>query len=178
MWLGGALAAAVAVLLLTLPRVVPPDAEAFAARGALKQAPITLEVYRLADGRSTPVRGSIRRGDELAFAYTNRAERAYLMIFGVDEHGHVFWFQPLWSDAKLDPESASIVKGPGLRELSEAVSHDFDGQSLTLYGLFSDRALHVREVEREALAARSLGVALAERFKDADVVEQQLRLEP
>ena len=177
-WLVGTLAAAAALLLVALPRLLPSDAEAFAARGTLKQAPITLEVYRLADGRSTPARGAIRLSDELAFAYTNRAERAYLMVFGVDEHAHVFWFQPTWNDAMLDPESVSIVKGPGLRELSEAVSHDFDGQSLTLFGLFSQRPLHVRDVERELLAARSQGTALSDRFQDADVVEQQLRLEP
>jgi hypothetical protein len=94
----------------------------------------------------------IQAADELAFAYRNPGGMARLLVFAVDEHGHVYWYHPGWSDAADNPTAVPISTEPGLHELPAAVLHKFDGERIMIHALFTDRELSVRQIEG-ALAA-------------------------
>ena len=66
--------------------------------------------------------------DELAFAYRNPGGMTRLLVFAVDEHGHVYWYYPGWSDAADNPTAVPISSQPGLHELPASVLHKFDGE--------------------------------------------------
>ena len=122
------------------------DRPAFARRGS---AATRLVVYRIAPGGKPETAGrAIGRRDELAFAYENGADRRYLMVYGRDEHGHVYWFHPAWSDPAASPGAVPIERHGGLVELPEAVAHSHDGSRLVIHGRFLDHPVSVREVER------------------------------
>jgi hypothetical protein len=144
-----AVAAAAAVVAVAAPTLWPRHGE-FASRGAVKQTPeAELYVYRIGRGRS-PERADgtpMGRSDELAFAYTNRAGWPYLLVFGADEHGHVYWYHPAWRNADETPRAVAIQTGPEGHELPDATSHDLDGERLHVFGLFSRTPLTTREVE-------------------------------
>jgi hypothetical protein len=141
---GFAAAAAVALLVLS-----PTVNRGFTPRGTGAPAPgVHLSVFRLEHGAALAVKDRIDAADELAFTYENAAGKERLMIFGVDEHGHVYWFFPAWQDPATDPEALRIDRTERPRELREAVAHSFDGRQLTLHALFTDEPLTVREVER------------------------------
>ncbi len=123
-------------------------ASGFAARGAPLNEPEPLRVYRIRTGVTPePVQGELRATDELAFAYQNAAGKKWLLIYGVDEHGHIYWFHPSWSDPDADPAAVPAQTGEGLHELPEAISHALDGGKLTLHGVLSDERLTVRRAE-------------------------------
>jgi hypothetical protein len=130
--------------------------------------------YRVQPGQpAVAVSGTLRKSDELAFAYVNSAGFKKLMIFGVDEHAHVYWFHPAWASPSDDPRAIDIAGGPELRELPEAIAHQLDGKSLKIHALFSNADLSVRDVERmlkEPGIARSKG-SLATALGDAAETE-------
>jgi hypothetical protein len=144
-----AVAAAAALVAIAAPSVWPRHGE-FASRGAAQKSPeAELYVYRIGPGGS-PERADgthMSRNDELAFAYTNRAGWPYLLVFGVDEHEHVYWYHPAWQHADETPRAVSIQSGSAGRELPDATSHALDGSVLHVFGLFSRSALTVRDVE-------------------------------
>jgi hypothetical protein len=92
--------------------------------------------------------GELERTDELAFGYLNPASRPWLLVYGVDEHGHVYWFHPSWEDPTQDPAAVRALPGSALHELPEAISHALDGRRLTVHGVLSERRLTVKQVER------------------------------
>jgi len=119
-----------------------------------------LEIYRIFTGRrgtSTAEKASdfVYAGDELAFAYRNPAGKHWLMVFAVDQHEHVYWYYPGWSDVMQNPTGVSISAEPGLHELRSAVFHKFDGERIMIHALFTDRELSVRQVEEVVAAAQS-----------------------
>jgi hypothetical protein len=140
------LAAAAAVLLWA--RVGSPPAE-FTSRGATLPAPSSrVFVYDVHPGEAAALAsGTIARRDELAFAYENGAAMNRVMIFGVDEHRHVYWFYPAWTREADDPVAIPIETDGRRHELPEAVRHDFDGTQLEVRSVFLDRPLDVREIE-------------------------------
>lgn len=154
-----AVAAAAAIALFVASK---PTDEGFAARGSITEtAPGGVQVFRAQPGGApTPVEGSIRRGDELAFSYENRTGRPHLLVFGVDEHGHVFWYHPAWTNPAQDPAAIPALTDGRRHELKEAISHSLDGDKLEIHTLFSDRALTVKEVER-IVAGRPAPLALS-----------------
>ena len=95
----------------------------------------------------------VHPGDELAFAYRNPAGMRRLLIFAVDEHGHVYWYHPEWSDVADNPTAVPISAEPGLHELPAAVLQKFDGERIVIHALFTDRELNVRQVESAVAAA-------------------------
>jgi len=143
-------AAAAALLVVFWPGLTGREAELGVRGGGGGRAPLVrLVAYRIAEGRRASFLGeSIAPRDELAFAYVNRAGKRYLMVFGVDERRRVYWYHPAWQDAATSPRAVPIRPGADLRELPHAVSHDLAGDSLTLCGVFLDRQLTVKEVER------------------------------
>jgi hypothetical protein len=121
-----------------------------------------LQIYRVTSGRPRALLcagercGAIAGSDELAFAYGNAPGYAHLSIFGRDEHGHIYWFHPGWSDAAGDPVALAILPGGQTRELPESVAHRYDGRELTVHALFARRPLSARTTERLLAQAGSL----------------------
>lgn len=70
------------------------------------------------------------------------------MIFGVDDHGHVYWYYPAWVAEQEDPGSVRVDTTPGLHPLREAIAHDLDGRTLEIHALFSSIPRTVKAVER------------------------------
>jgi hypothetical protein len=132
------------------------SSEDFVARSARPTAsvPPAFWIYRTPGGGDLLlVDHAIAAGDELAFAYTNPAGKAFLMIFGVDEHRHVFWFHPGWPPGQPAPLSIPAVAGPGPHELPAAIGHALDGRRLTVHAVWSDAPLSVNAVEEQVRAA-------------------------
>jgi hypothetical protein len=108
-----------------------------------------LFIYRLAPNRPAErVTGSISARDELAFAYTNAGNFERLLVFGVDEHRHVYWYHPAWSNEGENPVAVPIARGAEVHELGEAVSQPLDGRQLRITAIFTRDNLAVKEVEK------------------------------
>jgi hypothetical protein len=153
-----AVAAVVALAAMMLFRVTTKSADdGFTPRGpGSNGATSSVQIVRATKGSEPSlVDGSIRADDELAFAYDNAKQKPYLLVFGVDEHGHVYWYHPAWTNAADDPAAIRIDANGGRHELREAVAHDLDGQTLEIHALFTDRPVTVREVERLVAGRRA-----------------------
>jgi hypothetical protein len=149
------------------PRGLPPVSAA--------PASSDLRVVRFWSGGRVLDPAAINPGDELAFAYRNPSGKQHLMVFAVDEHGHVYWYHPEWSDAQKNPAAVPISAEPGLHELPAAVLQHLDGERLMIHALFSDRELTVRQVEGAFAAAAKDGKGRTPTFPDAtDVVRPLL----
>ncbi len=94
-----------------------------------------------------PAGDVLQNGDELAFAYENGAAKRRLAIFGVDEHGHVYWFHPAWTHETDDPVAIPIETDASRHELPEAVLQRFDGKRLEIRSVFVDDPISVRQIE-------------------------------
>jgi hypothetical protein len=158
-------AAAAVAMLLVRPTAHP---EEFAARGAPADADPQVFVYRVADRGAaglTSVRldargATIGAGDDLAFAYTNPRGYRHLLVFGVDEHRHVQWYYPAWTNAADDPPAFDVGAAETERELPEAIVHDLDGSELTIYAVFLDGETSVTRVEQQVGAMGAVGEPL------------------
>jgi hypothetical protein len=152
-----ALAAAVSAVAIAFALGRPwMDRSVFTSRGAAGAAHPELFVYRLRPLERLGPGAVVRRGDDLAFAYANPLALRRLLVFGVDEHKHVYWYFPAWTNAGEDPRAVSISSGaPEVRELPEAIRHDLDGDRLTLYAEFLDDDVDVRSVEGRVAAAEA-----------------------
>jgi hypothetical protein len=163
-WLAlGALVPAAAAVLLLAPRA--PDPDAFTSRGAPAgghEAAPAVWIYRVGrDGAVHLADGTIHADDELAFAYSNTARRPYLLIFGVDEHRHVYWFHPAWRVGAPPPAAVRASAGPGPFELPEAIRQHTDGRQLTIYALLSGQPLQADTVEAAIRRAGAAGPSAA-----------------
>jgi hypothetical protein len=116
-------------------------------------------IYRVArDGSVRLAEGAIQADDELAFAYSNTAGRSFLLIFGVDEHRHVYWYHPAWRVGEPPPSAVRASPGPGPFELPEAVRHHPDGRQLTIYALLSRQRIDVQAIETAIRRAGAAGL--------------------
>ena len=132
------------------------DDDGFTARRANPHpAPVTSRIFVYdvhAEPRPLRSGDSFARGDELALAYQNGLAKTRLMVFGVDEHHHVYWFYPAWTHESDDPVAVPIATDAARHELPDAVHHAFDGNSLEVHALFVDAPISVKQVE--ALVAK------------------------
>jgi hypothetical protein len=157
---------AVAVAALILLRIAGAKHESakqeaeFAARGSAKVEMPRMRVYALTPTRELAPNERMKPSDQLAFAYTNPRGFRNLLVFGVDEHRHVYWYHPAWHDHFEHPHALAIESGPAARELPEAIRHDLDGQTLTVYAVFLDEDMPVERIEELVASARSLGEPL------------------
>jgi hypothetical protein len=123
----------------------------FVERGGRLDDQSELLVYRT-PRHGTPDRvrrgAHIRADEELAFAYRNPEGFAHLAVFAVDEHRHVYWYHPAWTDPASDPSSVGVAASASPVELGEAVAHDLDGKHLRVHALFTRTPLTVRQVEK------------------------------
>lgn len=153
--LAGASLAAGAALWMTVGAPSKSDeSEAFRAKGTPSDAPVErwtgVRIHRArGSGPPEPVTSSAKPNDALLFSYTNRAEApfAFLMIFGVDRAGEVYWFHPAYERLGDDPRSAPIEPGVVDALLPEIVRHEFPPGRLALHALFTRRPLGVLAVE-------------------------------
>jgi hypothetical protein len=173
--------AAALLMVAVLPRVLDrgPHGRAtsdFTARGLSPAASPRPEssgtgvtFHRIAAGAApAPLGDDLDAADELVLSYRNAAARARLLVFGIDEHRHVFWYLPRWTDPAAEPQAAPIEQGAGVHEVRTAVSHALDGQVLTLMSVFTDRAWTVKEVERLTSGGAEGRPGLAERLRQLD----------
>jgi hypothetical protein len=125
------------------------DSLAFTARGGKAQGDVSrVFVYDVRPDKPAELAsGTVARGDELAFAYENGAAKTRLMIFGVDEHRHVYWFYPAWVSETENPVAIPIERDALRHELPEAVRQKFDGAHLEIRSLFVDAPVTVAQVE-------------------------------
>jgi len=144
--------AAAAILLLLAPARREVE---FVSRGGESSPPPQVVVYGVSGGAAAPVGRRVGRNDELAFAYRNPEGRHFLMIFAVDEHGHVYWYHPAWTEQAAEPRAVAAHRGAGLVELREGIVHAIDGKCLTVHSLLLDEPLSVREIEARLAARRS-----------------------
>lgn len=152
--LAGASLAAGAALWVAIGVPSKPDgAEAFRAKGAPASSVArwtAVQVHRARDaGAPEPVTKRLRHNDALLFSYTNRGEAPfeYLMIFGVDRSGGVYWFHPAYERPGEDPRSTPIERGAADALLPEILRHDLSPGSLAVHALFTRRPLGVLAVE-------------------------------
>jgi hypothetical protein len=137
--------------------LIPRDPrDGFQARGApaLKSSQAEVRVFRVRPGAaSLPWAERLAASDELAFAYRNQTGKRHLFIFGVDEHGHVYWFSPPWRSDREQPAPLVALGDGQLHEIEDAVGHAYDGTQLTLHALFTDRAWTLPDLEAEVARA-------------------------
>src|SRR5262249_50726624 len=145
-WLGftAAFAAAAAALILLVPRAPHPE---FMARG--KKLLPQVSIFKLRPGEpSRPAGEAIAAKDELAFAYLNPSDAKYLLVFGVDEHKHVYWYHPAWTDPNKKPVAVKITsEDEKVHELPAAIAHPLDGRTLDVVAVFASRPVSVTEIE-------------------------------
>jgi hypothetical protein len=154
--------AAAVLVLLSLPLVwwavndfsTQKDNDGFTPRCAQSGDPrsrwIALNVFRLRGHEEpVPLDATLRRDDGLIFAYTNLgpAPFSHLMIFAVDEETNIFWYYPAFLDENSNPKGISIASGVSREAFHEVISHPYREGPLTIYGLFSDTAFSVSEIE-------------------------------
>jgi hypothetical protein len=144
----------VAALMATKRR---PSDDGFAVRGSVAPEPAEIFAYRTNPWERLEARARIRANDEIAFAYTNPRGFRRLLVYGVDEHGHVYWYHPAWVEPMDDPHAIAIAAGPELHELPEAIRHALDGHELAVHAVFLNDDVSVRRVE--SLLARSSGAS-------------------
>jgi hypothetical protein len=109
-----------------------------------------LLVFRMGPGgHAEPVRDTIRRSDELAFAYRSDGKNERLMVFARDERGRIYWYHPAWTDPAQDPEAVALAREPGVHELPAAISHAFAGSRVEICALFTASNRRVRQTEAE-----------------------------
>lgn len=143
-----AAAAAIALLVILWPAAGPDDGGLVSRGGSVETTPTRLEVYRVQPGDpAVRVQDEIGARDELAFAYENRAGKKRLLIFGVDERSNIYWYHPAWQDPAENPVAVIIERGEGIRELPEAIGHSIRGETLRIYGIFTDDPLPVGSIE-------------------------------
>jgi hypothetical protein len=146
------------------------------ARGLAPESASDLLVYRFRSHRAAElVERAIGRNDELAFAYANPEGFDRVLIFGIDEHRHVYWYHPAWSKQRENPTGVTIATGPEVHELAEAVRQPLDGHTLHVIALFTRDKLSVKTVER---MLRTGEMDLSQRVPGSRQIEKVLEVEP
>src|SRR5262249_28534454 len=70
------------------------------------------------------------------------------LVFGVDEHKHVYWYYPEWVDPAKKPVAVKIAsEDEQSHELPAAITHALDGKQLEVVAIFTSRPLSVTEIE-------------------------------
>lgn len=110
-----------------------------------------VHAYRVdaTNSQALPLEQKMNVRDGLLFSYTNSGTQpfSHLAVFGVNDAGQVFWYHPAYLDVHTDPESIAIRPGVIQEPLNAVVRHEYSGDSLELYAVFSHRPLRVSELE-------------------------------
>jgi len=161
-WMGLGLVAAAAATAMLIVAARPNPEAGFATRGTKLMPQVA--IYKVRPGE--PFRQGpevIHPKDELAFAYLNPTDAKYLLVFGIDEHKHVYWYHPEWVDANKKPVAVKISSNDReLHELPAAIAQPIDGQKLEVVAVFASRPISVTEIEQkvaEHAADAPLGIS-------------------
>ncbi|MBN2716245.1 MAG: hypothetical protein JXX14_10350 [Deltaproteobacteria bacterium] len=125
---------------------------------------IALNAFRLSQNDApTRITDTLHPDDGLVFSYTNLgpAPFAHLMVFAIDDAAQVYWYYPAFLDAKDNPRGIQIKNGVSREGLAEVIAHPYNEGTLQLFGLFSDTALQVSDIEN----AVHQGISTAEGFE-------------
>jgi len=136
----------------------PAAQPAYVARGSRTvDSAQALYVYRIAPGCAPQplVNGLIVNGDELAFAYLNRAGWSRLLVYAVDEDGRIYWYHPEWTDAAAASVAVRIEGGSARHELPEAIAQPLPRGPGEIHAVFTDDAVSVQSIERGKHPARA-----------------------
>jgi hypothetical protein len=158
LWSAAFAACALAAVLVVVPLAGRPSE--FAARGAPRSARPDFFAYRIHPAGQLVEGSTMSPTDDLAFAYTNPSGFQRLLVYGVDEHRHIYWYYPAWSNPADDPHAVTLSTGPEVRELPDAIRQDLDGAQLTIVAVFLDDDTSVRRVERLVADLPAAGDAL------------------
>lgn len=146
---GLTLALAVAATLVGIVVIRGPAVDdEFRARSSALSADawVSIHVYQKSSGGVyRPATSRLEADETLAFAYTNRAPSnfRYLMIFGVDGVGKLYWFYP---DADATVESVTISAADQPIELREDIPISLPKGRLRVAGLFSTEPMRVQQI--------------------------------
>ena len=142
---------------------------------------IALNAFRLSGvTEPEPLRDILHIGDGLLFSYTNLGPEpfSYLMIFGVDGNRRVYWYYPAFLDARDNPKGIDIEKGASRAGLQEVIAHPYRVGPLTLFGLFSDKALSVFDIETAMQRGLADAAALEAAFDGVKVKALRVEVVP
>ncbi|HWZ92850.1 MAG TPA: hypothetical protein VNW92_28485 [Polyangiaceae bacterium] len=142
--------AMVAVLVVGFGALRRGHRQEFAVRGVTSNKPAPqLFIYGVKAERAPErLQHILSASDEVAFAYVNPGNFRKLLIFGIDEHRHVYWYYPAWTNESENPHGVDAAGGDTVHELPESIGHSLDGGELTVIALFTDQDLSVRDIER------------------------------
>ena len=101
--------------------------------------------------RYTRIVDRLVTGRPIAVAYEDRSSEPfpYLMVFGVDDTGRIYWLFPEYADVNENPLSIDARHDGGYISLPEEVTHDFHPGRVRFYGLFTRSPLDVRRIEAD-----------------------------
>jgi hypothetical protein len=143
--------AAVAVVAIALRKPAAAEFRAkSAASGEHRERWAGIRVYRVdASGEATRLVDRVHAADGLLFSYSNLGPRplGHLIVFGVDARHVVRWFYPAFDEEGTDPASIEIKKGDADVALPDIIHHDLPSGPLAIHAVFTNRPLHVLEVE-------------------------------
>ncbi|MCP4603746.1 MAG: hypothetical protein GY847_25050 [Proteobacteria bacterium] len=112
---------------------------------------INISAFLISDnGSPKPLEQQMRPDDALLFSYTNLGDKpfGYLMIFGVNAEGEVFWYYPAYTEEQTDPAGIPIHRAARDVELLEKIQHKMTAGPLVIYGLFTDQSFSVSRIEK------------------------------
>ncbi len=130
---------------------------------------VGVDVYQATKpGDIRPVQGTISTSTELLFAYRNIGPNPfdYLMIFGVDQSGEVFWYYPAHLDSSANPPSIATAGRGGWQGATQSDwARTSPRRPRNLCGIFTHAPLRVKQVEtliqRHRVAGRKQGLRLS-----------------
>ena len=147
----GLLALAAGLLLFALVRPAPSEFTARSGRG--DQA--WIKAYRVAPKEPPePLREQMQRGDGLLFSYRvlKGSEHRFLAIMAKDAQGRVHWLYPAYRDPSESPRSIPVQPNQKEVELPDMVLIKPAAGKMRICGVFTERALDVKTVDRGARA--------------------------
>ncbi len=119
--------------------------------------------------RALAGKSNIQASDELAFAYVNPQGTKHLFIYGVDDRNNVYWFHPAWTNLNQPPSAISISSSSQVKELEEAIGHEYIGSQVRLYSWFLEEPIDVVEAEKAIAAAGKKGIPEAKLISSVTV---------
>jgi hypothetical protein len=113
-------------------------------------AAVSISIYRQDGPGHRSVVDQVATDDYLAFAYTNssKAELRYLILFGVDERGDIYWYYPAHEKRDENPCSISVRQTHEETPLPDEVQHHLLPGQLKIWALFSKTPLCVSSIEQ------------------------------
>lgn len=172
---GAAAATAIAIFALKIPATEPAtetSPSAFAIRGNTSGGDTSagLRVFCLdaKSGEPTEIKPlsaaqelqSCQLNQVLRFAYSNRSQRGFLYLLGIDEKYQPYWYAP----APPERQSVVIAKGVADQALERAVSLQVNHRPglLRIFALFSERPLTAATIQKALSRVKDKKNSLAE----------------